>query len=274
MKFEKVTAVFFSPTGNVKKVANQIAGLIAEDLGVPVESVDFTLPGAREETRKFGAGDLVVFATCVYAGRVPNKLLPYIQSGFEGGGACAVPVVVFGNRSFDDALMELRNELENNGFHTVAAAAVATSHVFSDSIAPGRPDAEDMKKIENFAHQTAKKLSETEACPAPPAVRGNDPVGPYYTPLGVDGKPTVFMKAKPKTNLDLCVDCGLCAEQCPMGSIEHEPPWDTPGICIKCHACVRECPVEAKYFDDEQFLSHVAMLEKNYTRRAEPEFFL
>lgn len=47
-----------------------------------------------------------------------------------------------------------------------------------------------------------------------------------------------------------------------------------PGTCIKCHACVNKCPLEAKYFDDEAFLSHVKMLEDNYSRPAETEFFL
>ena len=39
------------------------------------------------------------------------------------------------------------------------------------------------------------------------------------------------------------------------------------GICIKCQACVRYCPTGARYFDDPDFLSHVRMLEENFTEQ-------
>ena len=46
------------------------------------------------------------------------------------------------------------------------------------------------------------------------------------------------------------------------------------GLCIKCHACMKICPTGAKYLDDPAFLSHVAMLEQNYTRPTQAEWFL
>ena len=112
MEISKVHAVFFSPTGNAKQVICTVADAVGAALGVPVDYDDFTLPQARQTTRSYGPGDLVVFGTPTYAGRIPNKLLPFVQSGFQGNGALAVPVAVFGNRSYDNALMELRNELE------------------------------------------------------------------------------------------------------------------------------------------------------------------
>ena len=147
MEISKVHAVFFSPTGNAKKVICTVADAVGAALGVPVAYDDFTLPQARQETRSYGPGDLVVFGTPTYAGRIPNKLLPFVQSGFQGNGALAVPVAVFGNRSYDNALMELRNELEAHGFHTVAGAGVPTEHVFSDKLAPGRPNADDLAEL-------------------------------------------------------------------------------------------------------------------------------
>lgn len=122
MKISSVTAVFFSPTGNTKKIVARIAEEIAARLSAPLEHFDYTRPKSRESKRSFGETDLVVFGTPVYAGRVPNKLLPYVQGGFVGGGALVIPVVTFGNRNFDNGLRELCEELEENGFHTVAAA--------------------------------------------------------------------------------------------------------------------------------------------------------
>lgn len=276
MKISKVNAVYISPTGNVKKVTSAIAERAAEVLGAPLEYDDFTLPETRGDMRNYGPDELVIFGTPVYAGRVPNKFLPFVQELFKADGALAVPVVCFGNRNFDNALIELRNQLELNGFHTIAGAGVVTEHVFSDQLAPGRPDGEDMDQLKEFAENAAAKVSSITAdnIPAPTAVRGDDPVGPYYTPLGIDGKPAVFLKAKPKTKEDLCTKCGTCVKSCPMGSISAENPSEVPGICIKCHACIKKCPTGAKYFDDPAFLSHVEMLKANYTRRAESELFL
>lgn len=274
MQITNVKAVYFSPTGNAKKVVLTLSNALAEALGVPVESFDYTLPAAREGVKSYGSTDLVVFCTPVYAGRIPNKMLPYIQSGFEGNGALAVPVAVFGNRNFDNGLIELRNELETHGFHTIAAAGIPTEHVFSSKLAPGRPDARDLAAIRDFAARIAQKVRSMTELPSPVAVRGDNPVGPYYTPLGADGKPAMFLKAKPVTDPSKCVHCGACVKVCPMGSIPADAPDTCAGICIKCQACIKTCPQGAKSLTDAAFLSHVTMLEENYARRAEAEWFI
>ena len=51
-------------------------------------------------------------------------------------------------------------------------------------------------------------------------------------------------------------------------------PKQVTGVCIKCQSCVRKCPHGAKYFTDEAFLSHIAMLEQNFTRPAENAVFV
>ena len=209
-------------------------------------------------------------------GSADDPLAPpaVFRSAFEGNGAFAVPVSVFGNRNFDNGLIELRNELELHGFHTIAAAGIPTEHVFSNKLATGRPDADDLAKIAEFGEKVAKKVADMTEIPAKIEVRGDDPVTAYYTPLGTDGKPAVFLKAKPKTDPEKCTKCGICATVCPMGSIPKDAPDTCTGICIKCHACIKACPAGAKYFDDEAFLSHVEMLKQNYQRRAEAEWFI
>ncbi|MEE3455422.1 MAG: EFR1 family ferrodoxin [Succiniclasticum sp.] len=281
MKLKGIAAVFFSPTGNTRKAVVEIADVIARREGIAVREIDFTLPGAREEVRKFEAGELVIFGTPVYAGRIPNKILPAVQTLFEGNGALAVPVVTFGNRSFDNALIELRIELEQHGFHTIAGAAFVAEHVFSNKLADGRPDEKDLELIRRFAGDVAEKIKGLEEgpldgmaeIPAPAAVKGIEPVPAYYRPLQEDGSPANFLKAKPKTS-DSCNDCGICARVCPMGSISPEDYRTVTGICIKCQACVKSCPVHAKFFDDPVMLSHTRMLEQHYERPAENEVFL
>lgn len=280
----KVYAVYYSAVGHTKTVTETIAGKLAECFEVPFEAMSFTLPAEREKIglKEFSPSDLVVFGVPAYAGRIPNKMLPFVQTMFRGKGTLALAVAAYGNRSVQDSLMELRNELEGHGFHTVAGAAVVTSHVMSPEVmAPGRPDEKDIADLKAFAEEAAaviRAISEADLAdgifPDPVAVPGNDPVGPYYTPLQEDLKPAKFLKAKPKTDPEKCDHCGICAEVCPLGSIDHQDITQTPGICIKCQACIRKCPRQAKYFDDPSLLSHIAMLESNYADRKESQFFL
>ena len=198
MKFNKVTAVWFSPTGNTRKVVQTVADTLAAALQLPRADVDLTLPAGRGEAHSFGPEDLVVFGTPTYAGRIPNKMQPTFAAQFHGEGTAAVALALYGNRSFQDALSELNDLLRENGFVTVGGASVVSEHVFSDKLAQGRPNADDLAALTDFAQQLAERLKTSDVL-TPVAVPGNDPVGPYYTPLGVDGQPAKFLKATPKT---------------------------------------------------------------------------
>ena len=275
MERKKVWAVYFSATDTTKKIVLTIADEAARLLGAEREDYDFTLPGMRENGFAAGKDDLVIFGTPVYAGRVPNVLLKYLAT-IQGNGALAVPVVLFGNRNFDDGLIELRDILENTGFHTVAAAAFVGEHSFSKTLAAGRPDADDMKEALAFAGKIAEKvkgLPDGEA-PAPMEVEGvPHPYRGYYQPRDRKGVSIDIRKVKSLVS-DACNDCKICADVCPMGSISHENVREYTGICIKCGACIKKCPKQARYYEDEGYLYHQHELEEGYTRRAAISLFL
>ena len=274
MKLEKIWAVYFSGTGTTRRTAERIAGGIASRLNLPVESVVFSRPAVRQETLGFGEKDLVVFGTPVYAGRVPNVLLPFLQERIVGGGALAVPVVLFGNRNYDDALIELRNILAADGMHPIAAGAFVGEHSFSRVLGADRPNAEDKVLMDEFAARVAELAAGLDAAPVKSvAVRGQEPLRPYYTPRDRAGNPINILKVKPKTDLSRCGGCGLCADLCPMGSIDPADVSAVRGICIKCCACVKGCPTGAKFFDDAGYLYHQHELEAQYARPAENEVF-
>lgn len=270
---EKVIAVFFSPTGNTAKIIKTIAQKLASKLAVPSAEDDFTLPKQHEAVREFGAHDLVVFGVPTYAGRVPNKVLPFVQNLFCGNGARAAAVVTFGNRSFDNSLRELGSELLKNGFSVLGAAAVVCEHAFA-AVGLGRPNEEDMAALNTFCESLVRKITLPRDGISDFAIKGNDALEGYYVPLGTDGKPVNFLKAKPITDKTKCDNCGVCAAVCPMAAIDKNDVSLVPGICIKCQACIVYCHTKAKSFDDPLFISHRTMLEKNYTRPAVSEFFL
>ena len=275
MKLEKIWAVYFSGTGTTRRTVERIAGSIASRLNLPAESVDFSRPAVRQETLRFGEKDLVVFGTPVYAGRVPNVLLPFLRERVVGGGALAVPVVLFGNRNYDDALIELRNILAADGMHPIAAGAFVGEHSFSRVLGADRPNAEDEALMDEFAARVAELAAGLDAAPVKSvAVRGQEPLRAYYTPRDRAGNPINILKVKPKTDLSRCGGCGLCADLCPMGSIDPADVSAVRGICIKCCACVKGCPTGAKFFDDAGYLYHQHELEEIYARPAENALFI
>ena len=268
-----IHTVYFSPAGKTKAVVSFVARLLGESLMLPVKEDSFTLPAEREHVRAYGPEDLVVFGMPVYAGRIPNKALPFVQKLFRADGTKAVAIVTFGNRSFDHALAELVHELRQNGFLTIGAAAVVCAHSFA-KIGIGRPDENDRNMLADFVKEIAAYCQKTPGAPdSALRVPGGDPPWEYYQPHGINGEKTVFLKATPVVNPDRCDRCGICAASCPMGSIPADAPDTTSGICIKCHACVQLCPHGARSFTDAALLSHVAMLEQTHRHPAKSVFF-
>ncbi len=261
----RIIGVFFSGTGTTKTVVSKLAENLGTALDLPFSTVDISLPGNRLLPLSFSHKDIVILGLPVIAGRLSNLLLPFLNT-LEGNHALGIPVVLFGNRDYDDALVELRNLMEDRGFHVLGAGAFVGEHSFSRILAKGRPDSKDLKDLEMFSKAIKEKMEEKGFDPMKlPSVNvpGSNPPRPYYVPKHAKGEAIDIRKVKPKT-LEVCTQCGLCVSLCPLGSINPENPKEVTGICMKCCGCVKKCPVEAKYFDDPSFLFHKEDLEKKY----------
>ena len=277
MDIKHICTVYFSPTGNVKRIAEVLASRIIEKTGTgPAAVYDFTLPAGRKEDLIFGEGDLVIFGTPVYAGRVPNVLLPFLNEHIKGSGAIAIPFVSFGGRSYDNALTELFHLLAEHGFTVAGSCAVSSEHAFPDTIGAGHPDEADISRLCSFADGVLAAVTEAAAFSEIKAAEpeGIYPPPGYYRPLKADGTPAVFLKATSKADMSLCTRCMKCAAVCPMGSIDASEPDVMHGICIKCQACIHVCPAGARYFDNPDFLSHQEMLRQNYSSTAPSAYFI
>ena len=296
---KRIRAMYFTGTGTTAKVTSGVAYRMWEEMKkngkeadlavsfVKAANINFSPFEARQKVYTFDENDIVVFGTPVIAGRVPNVLLKFLDT-IEGGGAMAIPVVLYGNRNYDDALIELRNILEVRGFHTVAGAAFIGEHSFSRTLAAGRPDSRDMEIAYSFAADTAgkitalinendgdnAKIAQALEAAGPVYVKGQDPIRPYYKPQDRQGNHINILKVKPKLDEAKCTGCGLCVTVCPMGSIKAEAPGVVDGICIKCCGCEKKCPEGALYFDDPGYLYHKEELELGYADRKEPELFI
>lgn len=265
MSATSLKLAYFSPTGTTRKILEGIA----KGIGIePIEHLSMTSPDAAEKPVGNFTDELVVIGAPVYAGRLPEDAVKRFRR-FRARGTQAVLVVVFGNREYEDALLELFNLSKELGFVPIAAAAFIGEHSFSTPdvpIAQGRPDKEDLDRAVAFG-STVKHRLEDLASPdssVPLQVPGNFPYR--------DGMPPVEGAAR--TLVDNCTACGACAEVCPTGAITVNATVETdPNLCIKCCACVKECPTQARIMDIPFIKKIAARLNENYSHRKEPEIF-
>ncbi len=260
-----IKAIYFSPTKTTKKIINQIAQELQNILNCQMQVIDITLPSKREEQMVFSKEDILLFGLPVYAGRIPAFLEAFVRN-IKGNNNLAVAVTVYGNRDYDDALLELTDILTDNKFNVIAAAAFIGEHSYSYKVAAGRPDAKDLQMATEFASKLAPKLQNINASITTNkiTIRGNFP---YKERI-----PSA--KVAPKTK-NSCVRCMLCSKLCPVLAIAKDNPLVTDKQkCIRCFACVKACPNKSKYFDDESVLAVVNKLETNFIVRKEPEVFI
>lgn len=255
-----IYAVYFSPTGTTKTIVTEITHAMESDLKASVRTLDFTPAGQRPADVVCKADDILVFGFPVYAGRIPVYLLEKIAR-FSGDGTPAVIVGLYGNRDFDDALLEAADLLTEHGFSVVAAGAFIGEHSMTPRVATGRPDADDLLVAQQFGHDAAACINAGKL--DTPAITGNHPYKDYPAPADI----------RPQTTDD-CTACGLCVERCPLGIIDADDPTIVSAGCLRCNACVKSCPEQAKFFDSEFTNKTVARLEELFTTRKEPTLFI
>lgn len=266
MKIESVILVCFSPTGTSRTVVEGIARGIGHST---VELIDITTPQARTEPLETSEDELLIVAVPVYMGRVPALLMEWLQA-VRAHDTPAVSVVVYGNRVYDDALIELNDILARCGCRPIAGGAFIGEHSFSTEETPtarGRPDAGDLHHAETFGQKIREKLN------AIPSVdRIPDVAIPGCRPYRGDSKlwTVDFIEVG-----DACTRCGTCAEGCPTGAIDPENGNLTdPEKCITCCACIKHCPLHARTMKPGPVRDASVRLNTLYGERKEPEYFL
>ena len=245
----------FSPTGGTQKAAEALLKGFDE----PYKTVD-CLKQADLSALSFQKDDICVVAAPSFGGRLPQLFAMRLQT-LRGNGARAVPVVVYGNRAYEDTLLELSDLLTAAGFACCAGVAAVAEHSIFRQFAAGRPDADDCAALLRFGKEIRQKLQSGDANPL--EFPGNRP----YKPLKDN-------PMKPQ-GTDACITCGTCARECPAGAIPKETPRVTnPALCISCMRCIAVCPVGARKNDDALLGATLERLTPLCAGRKENKLFL
>lgn len=259
MNIKQVTSIYFSPTGNTKTAAELIAGQIAGQQA----QLDLTDPGRRPDYH-FLENEAVLVGVPVYGGRIPAVAAERLKR-LHGRKTAAILMVTYGNRAYEDALLELKLILQRQGFRPVAAAAVPAEHNIVRSIAQGRPDKADRKKLKQFGREVGRRFWELESNYriGDLKVPGNRPFRKFHgVPLKIKARPS-------------CKGCGQCIRKCPVQAISRTDPKVTDSDrCIACMRCVRQCPSEARRINAVVLLAVKQKLKKVCAERKEAEFFM
>ena len=164
-----VYALIFSPTGGTQKVAEIISAVFDPEF----KTVDLMDRTADFSAVGFTAEDVCVVAVPSFGGRVPAIAIERV-SKVNGGGAAAVPVVVYGNRAIDDTMLELVDSLKAAGFRCAGGISAVAEHSIVREFAAGRPDADDAAELRGFAEKIAERVRAGEV-PDELSVPGNAP---------------------------------------------------------------------------------------------------
>ena len=249
----KVTTLYFSATYTTKRVVEAVA----KNLSNEVTAYDITNDAPTDEVT-IPADELVVVGVPVYAGRVPAMVAERLRR-FRGENTLAVVVAVYGNRHYDDAVLELHDIMTECGFRTVSAGAFIAQHSIFPKVGKARPDAEDMADIKAFAEKSTELVTKGFGAIALPGNR------PYKVPGGIPIFPTASKK---------CTSCGACARLCPTGAIDPVAPKGVDKTkCIKCGRCIVVCPINARRFYGIKYSLAAARFNSAFAARRENEMW-
>lgn len=244
--------------------------------------MDITKPAVRKQHLQTSENELLIIGAPVYEGRVQENALNWLQT-IEAHNTPTVCIVVYGNRTYDDALIQIKNTLIEDGCVPIACAAFVAQHSFSSPklpIAHGRSDADDLNQARLFGNEVRRKMLSIESISqlADIEVPGD---ASLQTKLYMGNVVAEGFRSLYERRCFFCIDVaetctqrGVCADVCPVGAID---PENSAAIdqakCIQCCTCLKYCPEQVRVKNLSELGERVT-LGLSKLPKMKPELFL
>lgn len=246
----KIYHITFSPT----RGSYHYGSYLAHKLGTEI-CIDKTLPSERavdfvlEQEHQ-----MVLISYPCYGGRMPSLFSSYVQNHVHfAQGTKVILLTSYGNRHFDDALVEGFDLVKEKGAEVLGAAAMVTEHIYTSKVGTGRPSHCDYGVLDAFSVEIQHRLAQGETLSD---VEGNRP----YKQSSSAKKVVYFMPERDET---LCTHCHSCDAVCPTGAMKSQDPQ----ACLHCLACVKACKTGALTMDMTHLQGAITFLEAHCTEQ-------
>ncbi|MCM1290865.1 MAG: 4Fe-4S binding protein [Prevotella sp.] len=251
----RLRLIYFSATGATKALAEDFVGLLGSDY----THLDITHP-IPSLLNVMSENDTAVIAVPVYAGRVPKIAAQRLKS-FDGKHCKCICLCVFGNRAYDDALLELCDIAAERNFNVISAGAFVARHSIFPNVAANRPDFPDRKLLQRFALLSKQRINGESKFDIS-NVPGNRPY-----------KKTDKIPFYPQLDKNRCTACATCVEECPVGAISNDNLTADKDKCISCARCISICRHRARRFSGITYKSVSLIFSHKCARPVSPEWF-
>ena len=233
--------IVFSPTGGTARVADILTKNWSD-----VEKIDLSKAETDFSEYKFSSEDMVLVAMPSFGGLAPKTAIDRLLR-ISGNGAKCVVVAVYGNRAYEDTLVQMQDAAEKSDFRVIAGISAVAEHSIMHQYATGRPNQSDIAQLSSFADRIAEKSLEEK----------------------------ISKLVLPPKCTSSCVSCGLCANVCPVQAIDRNNSKVTDSKkCISCMRCVSVCPQYARKVSSAMTSIAALAIKRACSEKKENELFI
>ncbi len=241
-----ITIIYFSQTGNTRKVARAMADVFEASGNTP-RLISFKKATHDDLTDT----DLIGIGAPCFESQAPTPVRKFLKNlsslsgkkGFvfstSGGGPGRV-------------LYDLSKPLMDKGVDVIGGFLCrGTCYYIVPCLVgrfPDRPNEKDLSRAGDFVRSLIHHLSSAISGPMPESRPDTFKHGlGFYNIMGAlinDSMMRRIMPA-PKANEKICTECGWCVHECPTNSMKITPKPNITKTCIRCYRCIAGCPEQA-----------------------------
>jgi flavodoxin/ferredoxin len=242
----KAAIIYFSQTGNTRKVARSLA-LAFSEAGEEVVVASLKKPDRINPA----ACDLLGVGTPCFSSRAPQPVKDYIHALPDLAGKKAFVFATSGGGP-GRVLYEMTTALRARGAQVLGGIVIRGEcfHPFPSILGrfPGRPDEKDLAIAADFARSLSDHIRSGKPGLLPGARKDSIHPGKgfydFVALVNTDAQLRSLLKA-PAADPKVCNQCRWCEYACPAQNITLAPYPVLGEKCLRCYRCVTGCPLKA-----------------------------